>query len=121
MKTLLLAATLAVGVATQAHAYTYVPTEQDKHEMNRCILAKGAGAKIADCLTPVASRIMNDYAKNPAQRGQLQEMTLHAAAMVCHMSADPPPPAEQACMRAEVQKIVNAVVIALRDYVVNAR
>jgi hypothetical protein len=64
MRNLILGLVCGVVIAVpQAYAqspgnYTYIPTQQDRHEISQCVIAGGVGTQFTDCIMPVINRIM---------------------------------------------------------------
>jgi hypothetical protein len=128
MRTLLLAAAAAVtltGAAVAAPAFTYTPTEQDRHELAQCVIAHGAGAKIADCLLPTTQRIVAEYAteRNATTARPPSQLAVmwRQGSLACGVTDEntPATPELRACADALQDAMVRAVVLGLRGFIVN--
>ena len=113
---------VAMGVG---HAYTYVPTEQDREEIRACVNAARPNTSAVDCVMPTANRITSTMMKEidrpgwPAHPSQMTVM-LQSAGLKCGMPADNPsapvPPSAKPCLDVEARKAALAVVLGLRDF-----
>ncbi len=120
--TLVLCATS--GMRREAHAYTYIPTEQDRGEVRACIASAIPQTLAVDCVMPTVNRISAsmmselDAPGGPSPRPSQAFVMIQSAGMMCGMGADmrkAPSPAAKACLSAEARKVATAIAVGLRD------
>jgi hypothetical protein len=116
----------AVAASASIPMYVYTPTDQDRDELKACL---NQHTPVADCLKNITARIWLD-AMDQARRAQREgwppdhplQMVVMAreAANTCKLPDHPAlilSEQRSPCLRAETQKIIDAIVISLADYI----
>jgi hypothetical protein len=113
-----------ISLATTASAleYTYLPTQDDRHQIAACIETEGDDRPaIRDCVFARAQVLtapmigIKSWSADPSQ----VEVMMRRAAVMCGMLDDPNASlqrAQKACLDRESPHIVVAIIHALADY-----
>jgi len=111
----------AVEVPLDAHAYTYLPTEQDRSEIAACVQSRTAQTQPLDCVMPTLTRIMNETlteSQGKSWSNSQVGLMIHRIGVACGVTgpSTPPTEAQKRCALPEMRKMTFAITGGLAYY-----